>query len=77
MYRAKVCIVVASLFKLFPAETDKFRFDAALKIEVPNQVGFLFVRVAALFARKTATIVHFVFAHPQSGQVQVAVVTYK
>lgn len=40
-------------------------------------MGFLFVGVAALFARKTPAIVHFVFARPQFGQVQVAVVTYK
>lgn len=36
VYRAKMGVVIALLFEFFSAKTDKFRFDAALKIEVPN-----------------------------------------
>lgn len=75
MHGPEMRVVIAPLLELFPANTREFRFDAALEVQMTNEVSFLLVRAAALLARIASVRVHFVFAGSDLGQIEVSVET--
>jgi hypothetical protein len=57
----QVRLVIAFLFELASAKTDEFGFDAALEIQMSDQMSLLLIRRAAFHARKAAVLVHKIF----------------
>lgn len=57
-------IKVTPLLELLTTHTSEFGFDSAFEIEMPDEVGLLFVGLAAFVTRIPPGGVHLVLAEP-------------